>query len=247
MQQRLFAKVAGIGVLSSEERENFIRAGCPVEKLSPAKYVVEAEAFVRDSDFHSHHELNGETPVLLFSARFIPAKGLLTVIAACSLVKKSGRNFALFCLGDGPDRQLAENLVDDLQLRENTCFFGYISEDETASFHANSTVFVFPTYHDEGFPLVLLKSLAAGLPIITTRVRAAADYLRDPENCLWVEPRDPNDLAAKIMRILDDDALRASMGENNRRLARQFTSEQISCEYIEVYKTIMDRHEHIEI
>ena len=53
LQRRLFAKAAGIGILSSEERENFLRAGCPAEKLFDAKYVVEPDAFKPDPAFAS--------------------------------------------------------------------------------------------------------------------------------------------------------------------------------------------------
>ena len=241
LQRRLFAKAAGIGILSSEERENFLRAGCPAEKLFDAKYVVEPDAFKPDPGFRERHGIARSTPILLFSARFIPAKGLLTVIEACAELKRRGRDFVLFCLGDGPVRGLAEKLSADLGLTEHICFTGYISENETAVYHANSTIFAFPTYHDEGFPLVLLKSLAAGLPIVTTRVRAAADYLKEPENCLWVTPRDPHELAAKIIRLLDDHQLRAAMSENNRRLAEQFTAENVVREYIKVYETFIAR------
>lgn len=241
LQRRLFVRAAGIGILSSEERENFLRAGCPAEKLFDAKYVVEPEAFAPDPDFRKRHGIPDETPILLFSARFIPAKGLLTVIEACAELKRRGHDFVLFCLGDGTVREEAEKLSANLQLSKHIRFTGYISENETAVFHANSTVFVFPTYHDEGFPLVLLKSLAAGLPIITTRVRAAADYLKEPDNCLWVTPRDPHELAAKIIRLLDDHQLRAAMAQNNRRLAGQFTADNVVREYIKVYETLVAR------
>ena len=46
--------------------------------------------------------------------------------------------------------------------------------------------------------MVIFNAAAAGLPIITTRIRAAADYLKEPDNCLWVEPRSPDLLAGKI-------------------------------------------------
>ena len=238
LQRRVFAQAAAIGVLSEEESENFRRAGCPPEKLFPAKYVVEAQDFRVDKDFRARYGLASETPILLFSARFIQAKGLLDVIQACAQLRDAGHDFALFCLGDGPARDEAEKEVARLQLTERARFFGYIPEAETAAFHANSTIFVFPTYHDEGFPLVLLKSLAAGLPMVTTRLRGAADYFRDPENCLWVEPRNPAQLAEKIAQLLSDNKLRAAMAENNQNLARQFTAAQVAREYLEVYHAI---------
>jgi glycosyltransferase involved in cell wall biosynthesis len=237
-KRRVFTGADGVGVLSQEERDNFLRAGCPAEKLSPAKYVVEHEAFQPDPAFHARHGLAPATPVLLFSARVIPAKGLPDVIEACAMLRDAGHHFALFCLGDGPARDDAEQAVERLQLADRVRFFGYIPEAETAAFHANSTIFVFPTYHDEGFPLVLLKSLAAGLPIVTTRIRAAADYLQEPENCLWVEPRNPAQLAAKIAQLLTDNESRAAMADRNRRLSQQFTAAQVAREYIEVYRRL---------
>jgi len=241
LQRKVFKTAANIGVLSNEERELFIAAGCPVEKLSDAKYVVVAEDFRHDPNFRSFHNIDAITPILLFSARFIPAKGLLDLIAACGGIKQTGRDFVLFFLGDGPIRDEAEQLVKQLGLAELVRFTGYISETETAAFHANSTIFVFPTYHDEGFPLVLLKSLAAGLPIITTRIRAAADHMNEPDNCLWVKPRDPRDLAAQINRLLDDDTLRSAMSANNRDLAVQFSPENIAQDYLKLYKTIAQK------
>lgn len=241
LQIRLFAPAAGIGVLSSEERENFIAAGCPAEKLSAAKLVMNNAVFRQKPDFRRKHGIGPYTPILLFSARFIPTKGLLDVIAACSELKKKGRDFVLFCLGDGPVRHEAEQLVSDMRLDANVRFFGYISEEETNVFHSNSTVFVFPTYHDEGFPIVILKSIAAGLPIVTTRIRGAADHLADPENCLWTEPRSPYDIALKLERLLDDRDLRTAMSLNNLKLAEHFTPAHVAAEYIRLYQDIIDK------
>ncbi|MEQ1920980.1 MAG: glycosyltransferase family 4 protein [Pyrinomonadaceae bacterium] len=237
--RRLFARASSIGVLSSEERENFIRAGCPPEKLSLAKLVVDGEIFRDDPTFRTRQGVGPDTPVLLYSARFVETKGLLDVIAACGVLKRQDREFALFCLGDGPVREQAESLAAKLGIADSVRFFGYIPESETAAFHANSTAFVFPTYHDEGLPIVILKSIAAGLPIITTRIRGAADYMTEPENCLWTEPHNPTALAERIIELLENLQLMSTMSTNNRHLATQFTGKNVACEYIGLYETLM--------
>jgi len=238
LQKRIFAMAADIGVLSSEELEMFLAAGCPLQKLSHAVYSVAGEAFTKDAHFAAHHNIRTNTPILLFSARFIPAKGLLDVIDACGELKRSGRDFFLFCLGDGLQRAEAEEKVAELQLSEQVLFTGYITETETTAFHSNCDIFVFPTFHDEGFPLVLLKSLAAGSPVVTTRIRAAADIFTEPENCLWVEPRSPHQLAEKISQLIDDPASRKAMSENNRRLAEKFTPLAVAEQYIRLYRSL---------
>lgn len=239
----VLSRVDGIGLLSSEERENFARAGVDRRKLFVVKNVV------RDGDGHAPPESNlraklgvdAETPLLLFIARFIPAKGLLDVIQACALLRDQGRAFKLLCLGDGEARAAAEAEAARLELNEQVRFFGYVPEAETGEFYAGATVLVFPTYHYEGFPMVIFKSVAAGLPIITTRIRAAADYLSEPDNCLWVDPQNPAMLAERIARLLERRDTRALMRRHNLALAQAFTAGVVAPEYLEIYNQLVNR------
>ncbi|MEJ7712392.1 MAG: glycosyltransferase family 4 protein [Pyrinomonadaceae bacterium] len=240
LSHRLVRKTAGIGALSSEERQNFVRSGFNAEQVFVVKNVVDKHCFQTDADFAAHHGLAANTAALLFISRFITAKGLLDVIRACARVRDRGRtSFVLFCVGDGPARAEAEAEVAKLHLGDHVRFFGYLPEVEALGFYTISTMLVFPTYHEEGLPLVVLYSLAAGLPIITTRIRGAADYLREDDNCLWVAPRAPEDLADKIIHLLDDPHLRDRMKINNQQLARQFAPEHVAAEYLEIYKKVL--------
>ncbi|HVF50078.1 MAG TPA: glycosyltransferase family 4 protein [Pyrinomonadaceae bacterium] len=235
----LLRRADAVGVLSSEERENFVRAGAEARKVFVVKNVVEdAARYVRSPSFAERLKLPPDVPLLLFIARFIPAKGLLEVVRACAILRERGYDFRLLCLGDGPARAAAEAEVARLDLQAHARFLGYIPEAETRDFYANSTALVFPTYHYEGFPMVVFNSLAAGLPIITTRIRAAADYLREPDNCLWVEARQPAMLAEKIARLLDQPETRAAMSRNNRALAQSFNAAHVAREYVQVYKIV---------
>jgi glycosyltransferase involved in cell wall biosynthesis len=260
----VLAHADGIGLLSSEERENFIRAGVDRRKLFVVKNVVtgveeapdtsspqsasapqtpeDASATQLRKGANLRAKLNVAdvgTPLLLFIARFIPAKGLTDVINACAILRDEGRDFELLCLGDGEARGAAEAETARLKLSERVRFFGYVPETETGEFYAGSTMLVFPTYHYEGFPMVIFKSIAAGLPVVTTRIRAAADYLREPDNCLWVAPRNPQMLAEKIRQLLDQAETRASMRRNNLELAKQFTARVIAPEYLEIYNQLV--------
>jgi glycosyltransferase involved in cell wall biosynthesis len=254
----LFARVLlkradAVGLLSTEEQENFTRAGMERQKIFVVKNVLEfeeddAERDVRDdgrearqvSKLASQLNVAEETPLLLFVARFIPAKGLTDCVRACAILRERGFDFRLLCVGDGPARAEAEQEVARLKLEGQVRFFGYVPEAKTREFYSGSTILLFPTYHYEGFPMVVFKSLAAGLPVVTTRIRAAADYLREPDNCLWVEPRNPPMLAEKIARLLEDPTLRASMSANNRTLARSFDAETVSREYLEAYRQLLE-------
>ena len=238
LRRRLLSHADGIGVLSTEEQANFLRAGVSEEKVFVVNNVVEKIMQQRNAEFLRRWILPERRPLLLFIGRFIPAKGLLDVITACGVLRDGGHQFLLLCLGDGPTRSQAEALGQRLNLRECVRFFGYISEEQSAGFYANSTLLLFPTYHYEGFPMVIFNAAAAGLPIITTRIRAAADYLREPENCLWVEPKSPSQLAEAIVSLLSKPDERERMGLHNRLLAERFSAEIVTREYLEIYKRI---------
>lgn len=241
MGRRLLDAADGVGVLSSEERENFTRAGVDGAKVFVVKNVVE-RTFPREAgDLAARAGLDEGAPVLLFIARFIPAKGLLDVVRACAVLRDRGARFALLCVGDGPARADAEREVERLDLRGRVRFTGFVPEGETGEFYAGSTALVFPTYHYEGFPMTVFYAAAAGLPIITTRIRAAADYLREPDNCLWVEPRSPGALADRIARLLGEPGTRAAMRRNNAELARSFTAPRVAPEYVEIYNRLLAR------
>jgi glycosyltransferase involved in cell wall biosynthesis len=239
MMRILFSKVEGIGVLSTQEREKFLSFGIDERNIFLVKCALKEGLYQRDSGFIRKHQLEEGTHVLLFIARFIPAKGLIDVIHAAHLLKNRGYKFALFCIGDGPTRQEAEDEVNRLDLRRHVRFSGYIPEQETDEFYANSDLLLYPTYHFEGLPTVILNSLAAGIPIITTRIRGAADYLSEPENCLWVEPKQPAMLAEKTIQALEHPEMRMTMSRNNRILAQNFTAKTVAHEYLEIYQQLV--------
>ncbi|MCU1268054.1 MAG: glycosyltransferase, family [Acidobacteria bacterium] len=238
-RRRVLSHADGVGLLSSEERENFLRAGVIKEKVFVIKNVVARNQQQPSEEFRQQLDLSKGLPLLLFIGRFIPAKGLLDVIRACALLRDRGQQFMLLAVGDGPARLEAENEVARLGLRDHVRFPGYIPEQETVGFYANSTALLFPTYHYEGFPMVIFNAAAAGLPIITTRIRAAADYLKEPDNCLWVEPRSPELVAERIRDLLGDAERRAAMRANNKRLAAEFSAAAVTREYLEAYEQIV--------
>ena len=239
-RRRLLSHADGIGLLSSEEQENFLRLGVSPQKLFVIKNVVESSSHLPNSDFRKQMNFPDDMPLLLFIGRFIPAKGLLDVIRAVGLLRDRGQEFLLLCIGDGPARNEAEQEVTQLNLQDHVRFFGYIPEAETVDFYVNSTLLVFPTYHYEGFPMVIFNAAAAGLPIITTRIRAAADYLKEPDNCLWVEPQDPELLAKRISAVLGDTELRNAMSKNNKRLALEFSAAKVTSEYVAAYERLRE-------
>lgn len=232
---RLLAMVDGVGLLSNEERENFVAAGVPEEKLFVVKNCV------REVPDPPRREFGAGATRFLFVARFLPTKGLAETIRAAGIVRDRGYTITVDCLGDGEFRREAETLVTALGLQDVVRFAGYVPESEVDGFYARSDCLVFPTFHHEGFPMVIFNALAMGLPIITTRIRAARDYLSEPENCLWTRAKSPEDTARCMIEFIERRDRRQTISANNVALARSFTAAAVAPEYLQIYRTILGR------
>jgi glycosyltransferase involved in cell wall biosynthesis len=100
--------------------------------------------------------------------------------------------------------------------------------------------FVLPSLYGEGLPMVVLEAMAAGVPIVATRVEGTPEAIRDGQDGLIVAPGDPVALAAAIRRIIarqvDVDALRTSALE---RQTRQFSDRSMAAGVAEVYRRVL--------
>lgn len=231
----IFRWSAMVVLLSRDEMQRFEAAGFPAKKLRLLRNGLSL------GRFHRNPVAKFDPPGILFIARFIKEKGLLDLLRAARTVLDSGRVFKLYCVGDGPIRKEAEALASELRLGENVQFTGQISEEEATRYYLGCTILALPTYFQEGLPMTLLQGAAAGLPMITTKIRAAADYLTEPTNCLWVEPQDPAMLAKSICRLLDTPDLRRCMGENNVALAQEFAVAVVAQDYLRLFEEVSTR------
>ena len=213
--------------LSSEERHNLLSVGVPTEKVAVTANVIQKDLYVADPGFRKSMGLSEDTHVLLFVGRFMPEKGILDLVEACKLLKEANVNFCLFCLGNGPLLEEVNSLISKYGLNDNIKLPGHIPESETRRYYANCDVSILPTYHQEGFPMAVFQAVGAGRPIITTRIRAAADYLVENEHCLWVEKKNPQQLYKQIAALVGNKPLQEKMRVNNLALAEKFTATRI--------------------
>ncbi len=227
-----------ICLLSHQEKAAF------TERFSRSHFVVVKNAldlsrYRTTREFRSQYNIGANKKLLLFIGRFISSKGLREVILALPKVRERHDVHAVL-VGDGPARSENEALCAQLQLEEATTFTGYIPEEETVPAYLAADLLVFPTYHQEGMPMVIFHSLACGLPVVTTRIRAAADWLEDGKHCVFVPARDPDKLAETVITLLDLPDRRAMMGRCGRELAKQFESSLVAGEFCALYSSIVN-------
>jgi len=159
------------------------------------------------------------SPVVVTVANFKPHKGhehLLQVAAAVVRVRPDVR-FVL--VGDGPLKEALRREAARLGVEKAVVFAGF--REDALRIVRGSDVFAMSSIQ-EGLPLALLEAMALGCPPVATRVGGVSAVIEDAVNGFIVEPRDSQTQAERILKILDDGALRGALGVAARERAGQF-------------------------
>lgn len=175
-------------------------------------------------------------PTVLCIARLVPAKGVLDLVDAFAILRR--RPCRLVIVGMGPARDDIIRRADLLGVSDSLSLPGYVSGVRLDAAYRGADVFALPSY-SEGFPLTVMEAMGHGLPIVTTPIRGCADHLAPDENALFVPPRDPEELARAIERLLDDEALRRRMGAANRAKVAEFAPDSVMPRYAEILRSVV--------
>lgn len=153
---------------------------------------------------------------ILCVGRLVPAKGQLILIHAVHAVRAAGKRVFLRIVGDGPDRSALERAADALGLRDDVRFEGAVNQDHIRTLYSSADLFALASFA-EGIPVVLMEAMATEVPCVSTRITGIPELIRDGVDGLLVSPSNHEELAGAILRLIDDPALRRSLGEAGRR------------------------------
>ena len=228
------SRADGILLLSNDERLEW-------ERFQPAvpKYVVRNPAPLLPELSEGEREPGPGTKTILCVARLIESKGVLDLVRALPLVREAVP-CRLVLAGDGPERGRLLDLATEIGVRDAVTLAGYAAGEELTRLYRSADVFALPTTHYEGFPTVILEAMAAGLPIVTTAARGVKDHLENGKHALLVPARDPAALAAALVQVLGDPALRQRLGEANLQKVADFDADSVAEEYLLALRAIVD-------
>ena len=177
---------------------------------------------------------------ILFVGRHEPRKGLLELLKAYRILRKTGCNCRLLVVGTGPQEREARRYVATRRMA-GVVFLGRVSDEEKAQLFRTADVFVSPATGGESFGIVLLEAMAAGAPIVASDIHGYKGVLRRGEQGLLVPPRKPKAIAAATARLLADPALRAEMSASGRARAEEFSWERVTAKVEAYYGFVIRR------
>jgi glycosyltransferase involved in cell wall biosynthesis len=157
---------------------------------------------------------------VLYVGTLEPRKNLPTLLEAYAEVAR--RHDAPLIVGGGKGwlYDAVFQRLEELGLREQVRFVGYIEEEELPLWYAAATVFVFPSIY-EGFGMPPLEAMACGTPVITSNSSSLPEVVGDAG--LMAPPDEPAAFAAAIDRVLSDAGLRQELRERGLAQAARFT------------------------
>ena len=177
---------------------------------------------------------------LLFVGRFEPRKGLLDLLKAYRVLRKTGCQCRLLVVGGGPQEREARRYVATRRL-VGVEFLGRVSDDEKTQLFRTADVFVAPATGRESFGIVLLEAMAAGAPIVASDIHGYKGVLRRGREGLLVPPHEPKQLAASISRILEDRDLAAGMSAAGLVRAEEFSWPRVTAKVDDYYGFVIRR------
>lgn len=164
---------------------------------------------------------------------FRPVKDFPTLVQAMARVHANAPQARLALIGDGPGRSDLENLVHRMGLDQVVRFLGW--RTDAATILPCLDAFALCSL-SEGISLALLEAMAAGVPIVATRVGGNPLVVRDGETGWLVPPRAADVTADAILALLRDPSTRCGMGRSGRDRARtHFSVDRMARDYERVY------------
>jgi glycosyltransferase involved in cell wall biosynthesis len=173
--------------------------------------------------FNNDHYDNNTFNEIAITGSLVDKKGHDLAVETIKELVNRNIKIHLHILGDGPNKNRLEGLIDELNLQSNITMHGLVDHPE--DFLKNCKIYLHTASH-EPFGLVLIEAMACGLPVVCTDGRGNRDLIQEGENGFMVGERDPKLLADKIELLLKNDILRQEMSEKARKFAQGFGMEK---------------------
>ena len=205
-------------VVSESEADKLIGMGISPDRVWLVPWLVPFERFaeadgqaIRERYLHE----NGKERLLLFVGRLVPQKDLSTMLDAMARIVKRHPEALLLMVGEGAERTRLERQVGELGLSGDVVFAGPARYEQIPDFYAACDALLLSSVY-EGNARVLNEASASAKPVVATRVSGTPDSVVDGETGYVIDLKDPDQLADRVCRLLDDPAAAERMGRAGR-------------------------------
>lgn len=184
--------------------------------------------------------LSENTKILVSAGELSHRKNQMVLVEMMSELK----DLNLVCLicGSGAMEETLRQRIQELGLESKVLLMGYV--DPVQEVLCQADCFVFPSLQ-EGLPVAVMEAMAAGLPVIASRIRGIVDLIEHTKGGYLVQGFDPVDYSVKVRRMFTEkegksavprEERRQQMGMWNKERIRQFSIEEVECRMRNIYQ-----------
>ena len=214
------------------------RARVEGEGINPEKIVVIPNG-VDLADFQfpiSNFQKDNKKLTVGTLGRLTAEKGTKSFVEAMPKVLENDINVRFIIAGEGNLRSGLEGQAKRLGIEDRVAFLGFVPEEKKIEVYSSFDIFVFPSLA-EGFGIVLIEAMALGLPCVVSDLPVLREVTDDGRCALLFETNDPEDLAQKIVTLLEDEDLRRDLGQKARkRVEEKYSMKRFVENYDRLYR-----------
>jgi glycosyltransferase involved in cell wall biosynthesis len=202
-----------IAAISDNAAADLLARGAPGNRVRVVPNGVSVERFARAEP--QELPFGSDAFVVCFVGLFYPWHGARFLAEAFARLYREHGDARLLLVGDGEEMPMVRSLLERKGAIAAACFTGMVSRAQAPRFMAAADVLVSPhanVHRFVGSPIKLFEYMAAGKPIVATRVAQLEEVLVDEETALLVAPEDPTAMATALERLYLDRALGQRLG-----------------------------------
>lgn len=186
-----------------------------------------------------HYGLSDDDLILVTVGRLVSRKALDQLIA---IVKQLNNDKVhLFVVGSGPQLPTLKMIAQELAVERQIHFLGQVEEHEKLEVLRMADIYASTSQH-EGFGIVYLEAMAAGLPVICYDYGGQTDFLASEINGYVVKLNDTDRFQQACQRLLETPALRRDIGKHNRVAVEKFYIDHCANQYEKLFEKVIARH-----
>jgi glycosyltransferase involved in cell wall biosynthesis len=234
--ERLNTQRADLVVVTSRYSAEVARReyGVPADRVAVVPEVIDLEVW--DDRFARAARRPGRGPVVLSVARMYPRKRLEDLLRAAVILRRRVADSQIRIVGRGPEWASLVRLHAELALGDSVRLLGDLSLDRLVEEYVNADLFCLPSVQ-EGFGIVFLEAMAAGLPVVACRAAAIPEVVRDGITGVLAPPRDPAALADAVESLLRDPGRARQLGAEGRRQAEGFAPRHVAERFVDAVRS----------
>ncbi len=227
----------GVIAISSYARRVLEELGLPVEKIHDIPNGVDLERFARPmgGDVRDLLGIPADTPLVLSVGREHPQKAFAAGIRAFALAAGRRPDAPNQILGKGTEAN--RPLIESLGLEGRVHTHPGLQGDELVGAYRSATVYFSPSVW-EMMPLVVLESMAAGIPAVVTNVSGSQDLIVDGKTGFIVEAGDEESMADRLTAVLEDAALRSRLAKATSERVIDYGWDHVARRHLELAETL---------